>query len=758
MHLLRFYFKNLVFYGMKNSILILFLFVTFGLQAQDSALSLERIYSANEFSSQRAKSLRWHNGGDSYTTLESSTAIKGGMDIVSNNTKSGKQTILVPAKWLIPTGEEKPIPLSNYSWSDDHKKVLLFTNTQRVWRYHTKGDYYVLNLTTKELTKLGGQYAEPSTLMFAKFSPDGNRVAYVREHNVYVESLNDQSIIQLTNDGSKDIINGTFDWAYEEEFACRDGFKWSPDGSKIAYWRIDASSIRNFLMINNTDDVYSHTIPVQYPKAGEKPSEAKIGIVSTSGGTTTWMQFDGDASNQYLPRMIWNPNSQSILVQLMNRAQNHNRVMSCNARDGAVTQVYEDRETAWLEAVDDFEYSIEGSSFTWVSEKSGWKSCYYINSGNEKLISPASSDMMSIQLLDEPNGWLYYMASPENATQKYLYRISLNDQTKIELLSPADQPGQHRYDISPNGKFAKHSYSAAGLPTISEIVSLPKHKTIRTLVANKDLKKKVAALERNPVEFFKIPVSDDVYLDAYMIKPINFNSNKKYPVLFHVYGEPWGQTVQDAWGGSTYLWHLMLAQQGYLIMSIDNRGTPAPKGREWRKCVYGQIGVLSSDDQALGAQYIMNTYPFVDKDRIGIWGWSGGGSMTLNMLFRYPNIYHTGMSVAPVANQLLYDNIYQERYSGVPQEMPESYEKGSPVNFAKNLKGNLLVVHGTGDDNVHYQNTEVLVNELIKHNKIFSMMAYPNRSHGIREGENTSRHVREILTHYLHQNMPAGGK
>ena len=350
------------------------------------------------------------------------------------------------------------------------------------------------------------------------------------------------------------------------------------------------------------------------------------------------------------------------------------------------------------------------------------------------------------------------MASPENATQKYLYRKPLTSNSKSRRLSPTDQSGTHTYDISPNGKFAKHTFSSAGTPPITEIISLPNHKTIKTLVTNKTLKEKVALLDRNPIEFFKIPLDNGSYLDAYMIKPTDFDNTKKYPVLFHVYGEPWGQTVKDSWGGKTYLWHLMLAQQGYIIMSIDNRGTPAPKGREWRKCVYGQIGVLSSKDQAHGAQHIINSYDFVDPDRIAIWGWSGGGSMTLNMLFRYPDLYHTGMSVAPVADQLLYDNIYQERYSGVPQDMPESYEKGSPINFAKNLEGNLLLVHGTGDDNVHYQNSEVLINELIKHNKIFAMMAYPNRSHGIHEGENTSRHVREILTNYLLKNMPAGGK
>ncbi|MDY7395854.1 S9 family peptidase [Aureibaculum sp. 2210JD6-5] len=742
----------------KLILTLFFLATTFTLVAQDSELTLERIFSSNEFQSERSKSLRWFNGGNDFTTLEMSAKTDGGFDIVKTNTRNGTQEVLIPAEWLIPEGSKNPLRIADYEWSEDKRKVLIFTNTARVWRYHTKGDYWVLNLNTKKLKKVGGVDARPSTLMFAKFSPDGNKVAYVREHNIYVESLADDKITALTTDGTDKIINGTFDWVYEEEFSCRDGFRWSPDGTKIAYWRLDASTIKNFLMINNTDSLYSFTIPVQYPKAGEKPSEAKVGVVNVNGGKTTWMQLPGDAANQYIPRMIWKPNSEALLVQHINREQNHNKVTLCDVNTGAVKVVYEDKETAWLDAVDDFQYLKDGNSFTWVSQKSGWKAAYKITNGKEIQLTSSDYDMINIVLIDEKYNWLYFMASPNKATQKYLYRTKMNGKGKAERLTPKNQPGTHSYDISPNGKFAKHNYSTAEMPPITELISLPNHEVLKTLVSNSELKQKVSALDRNPMEFFKVSVNDGTSLDAYMIKPTDFDASEKYPVLFYVYGEPWNQTVKDAWGGSNYLWHLYLAQQGYIVMSIDNRGTPAPKGREWRKSVYGQIGVLSSKDQAEATQKIVETYPFVDEDRIGIWGWSGGGSMTLNMMFRYPEIYKTGISVAPVPDQRLYDNIYQERYSGVPQLMPESYQKGSPINYAKNLEGNLLVLHGTGDDNVHYQGTEMLINELIKHNKIFSMMSYPNRSHGIHEGENTSRHLREILTNYLITNLPAGAK
>lgn len=740
---------------MKKLILVSLLHsVLFSSFSQESELTLERIFTNREFSITYMGSLRWFEQGAAYTTLEKSEQYPDHYDIVKNITTTGQQEVLVFAEWLIPSGNDLPLEIEDYHWSKDQTKILIYTNSKKVWRRNTKGDYWLLDIQTKELKKLGGAKAKPSTLMFAKLSPDGTQVAYVREHNLYVESLTDGGITSLTTDGSERIINGTFDWAYEEEFSCRDGFSWSPDGKHIAYWKIDATSIRNFYMINNTDSAYSHLIPVQYPKAGQTPSACKVGVASISSGQTVWMDVKGDPRNNYIPRMIWHPNSKEILVQQLNRAQNHNKVIRANIEDGSAEVVYEDKETAWLEVVDDFQYLNEGESFSWVSEKSGWKSAYSVDKDGEQLITPKDQDMLSISLIDEKSGWLYFIASPENPTQKYLYRTRLNGKGKATRLTPLNMPGTHSYQISPNGKYARHTYSRAGTPPVIDLVELPSHKVVRTFVDNKETRRKLSALKKNPVEFFSVTTDEGLEMDAFMIKPVDFDPNKKYPVLFYVYGEPWSQTVTDAWGGSNYLWHLMLSQQGYVIMSVDNRGTPAPKGREWRKSVYGQIGYLSSQDQAAALRLIIDKYDFVDPDRIGIWGWSGGGAMTLNMLFRYPELYHTGMSVAPVTDQRLYDNIYQERYSGIPSLMPESYEKGSPIHYAKNLKGNLLLVHGTGDDNVHYQHSELLINELIRHNKIFSFMPYPNRSHGIFEGENTSRHLREILTNYLKANLP----
>ena len=322
-------------------------------------------------------------------------------------------------------------------------------------------------------------------------------------------------------------------------------------------------------------------------------------------------------------------------------------------------------------------------------------------------------------------------------------------------MTPTDQIGWHDYQISADAAWAFHTRSSFAVPPATELIQLPKHSTVRSITTNEKLQAKLAALPRRAVEFSRLDIGDGVQLDSWLMKPPDFNPAKKYPLFFHVYGEPAGTTVTDRWGGSDYLWNLMLTQKGYLVASVDNRGTPGPRGRDWRKIVYRKLGVMPSQDQA-GAARVLSQRPYVDASRIGIWGWSGGGSMTLNMLLRYPEIYRVGISVAPVPDIRLYDTIYQERYMGLPQQNAEDYKQASPITFASKLKGNLLLIHGTGDDNVHYQGSEALVNALIAANKPFSMMSYPNRTHAIAEGPNTRRHLYALITRYLLENLPAG--
>jgi len=742
-----------------------FLFLLFFIQpliAQSddkSILTLERIFKNHEFRSQEFGPIEWFKEGKYYTTLEPSNDTTGGMDIVQYETDSGKREILVQASLLIPQGEKIPLIISEYSWSADYNMLMIFTNTERVWRYNTRGDYYVLNMITHRLIKLGGE-AKPSILMFAKFSPDCKKVAYVREHNIYTEYIDSGKIIQLTYDGSVTIINGTFDWVYEEELDLRDGFRWSPDSKEIAYWQIDASGVSNFYLINDTDSLYSKIIPLQYPKAGTSNSSCKVGVINADGGSTVWMKIQGDPRNNYIARMDWAKNSDEIVLQHLNRLQNKNEVILGSAKTGDVKIILTERDSAWVDITDNLKWLNEGNEFTWVSERDGWRHIYLISRDGKtvKLLTPGEYDISEIQNIDDKDGLIYFTASPDNAAQKYLFSVPLNGTGKLVKITPEDQKGTHSYQISDDGKFAIHIYSSFEVPNIVDLVRLPTHNIVRNLVENKLLFEKVNSLKKGKSEFFRIDIGEGITLDGWMMKPADFDPSKKYPVLFYVYGEPASQTVLDHWGRSEYLWHLMLTQQGYIVASIDNRGVPSLHGRDWRKSIYKKIGTLATKDQTAAVKVLETKYNYIDKERIGVWGWSGGGSMTLNLLFRSPDIYKTGMSVAPVSNERFYDTIYEERYMGLPDKDSGIYESSSAASYADGLKGNLLIVHGSGDDNVHFQNTEYVVNELIKYNKPFSMMVYPNRTHGIYEGSGTTLHLYSLLTRYLNENLSVGSK
>lgn len=726
------------------------------LPAQDGALlTVERIFGKGEFRPARFGPARWLDNGNGYTIVEA-TDSGDSQEIIQYNTRSGKRKVLVSAKDLTPKGDSTALKVDDYQWSGNKKRLLIFTNTRKVWRNNTRGDYWVLNMKNMKLQKLGGD-AEPATLMFAKFSPGGGRVAYVREKNVYVESLKFGEIKQLTFDGGGHIINGTSDWVYEEELKLRDCFTWSLDGKHIAYWQFDTEGVGTFYMINNTDSIYSKPVPLEYPKVGTTNSACKVGVISAGGGSTTWFKVQGDPRNNYIPRMSWAESSKQVIIQQLNRLQNTNNVMLGNIKDGSVETILVERDEAWLDIHDDLKWLNNGRYFTWLSERDGWRHLYLVSRDGKEVkdLTPGDFDIVRIESIDDNNGWVYYIASPENGSQRYLFRSKLDGSGKSERLSPAKQPGTHSYQLSPDCLWAFHTYSTFESPPVISVVRLPEHRTVRTLESNNELRGKVNKLDKHPVEFFKVEIEEGVKLDAYSIKPPDFNPAKKYPVLFFVYGEPAGQRVIDSWTRwPRYLWHLMLAQKDYLIMCVDNRGTPGPYGREWRKSVYRQIGILASADQAAAVKKIIATRPYIDSSKVGSWGWSGGGQMTLNAMFRYPEIYTTGMAVAFVSDQRLYDSIYQERYMGLPEENVEGYKNGSPITFAKDLKGNLLIIHGTGDDNVHYQNFEYLVNELVHHNKEFSMMAYPNRAHGIRKGKNTTVHLFSLMTNYLLEKMP----
>ncbi len=727
-----------------------------GVASPQGRLTLDRIFNSREFVPERFGPARWMKDGISFTILEKSEGLPEGQDIVLYRTDSTRTEILIGAADLIPAGESKPLAIEDYGWSADGSRLLVFTNSARVWRRNTRGDFWVLDRTRKTLRKLGGDFEE-SRLMFAKFSPDGNRVAYVYMNDIYAEDLATGRIHRLTWDGSDRFINGTSDWVYEEEFGVRDGFRWSPDGRRVAFWQFDTSRVREFTMINNTDSLYPRLITFKYPKAGETNSSCRVGVVDSYGGEVVWLRVPGDPRNNYIARMDWSPDSHNIVIQHLNRLQNTNEVMAGDADSGEVRTLFVDRDDAWVDVVDDMRWLGNGAGFTWLSEMDGWRHAYFVSaSGDTRILTAGPFDVLGIDAVDEKGGWLYYTASPDNPSQRYLYRVRLDGRGKPDRLTPENMPGTHSYQISPSAGYAFHTYSSFGTPPVIDLVRLPGHTTVRTLAENRELARKVLALDKLPVEFFRIDIGEGVHLDGWCLKPPGFDPSKKYPVLFYVYGEPAGQTVLDRWGGNTFLWHLMLAQRGLIVMSVDNRGTPAPRGRAWRKIIYRQIGILASEDQAAAARSLIAGRPYIDSERIAIWGWSGGGSMTLNMMFRHPEIYKTGIAVAFVANQRFYDTIYQERYMGLPKDNEEGFTKGSPITYAHRLEGNLLVVHGTGDDNVHFQNFEVLVNELVANNKRFSMLSYPNRSHGIYEGRNTTLHLYGAFTTFLEESLGQG--
>ncbi|TKC05995.1 S9 family peptidase [Pedobacter frigoris] len=697
-----------------------------------------------------AQEIRWTKDGNSYYQVMDG-------ELVTISLPNNERKVVVGRELLYSSGSGINA-IKDFQISEDGTKVLIYTNSKKVWRYETRGDYYVADLKANQITKIGKD-KPASSLMFAKFSPDGNKVAYVSKHNLYVDDLSNKATKALTTDGTDRLINGTFDWVYEEEFDCRDGFRWSPDGKSIAYWQINATKIRNFLMINNTDSIYSYTIPVEYPKVGQDPSSCKVGVVDIATAKTEWLKVPGDQVQNYIPRMDWIPNTNEVILQQLNREQNVSKLFVINAGSGTVNNMYTDTDKAWIDAGKGWEWINEGKEFLWISEKDGWRHAYRISKDGKKqtLITKGDYDMIEQSLVDEQNGWLYFIASPTNATQKYLYKTKLAGGGKPEMVTPSILPGTHSYEISPNGVFARHTYQSATIPPLTEWMKLT---TLNPLTMNGSITTQLSRIkpQRNPVEFFKVTTEDGIQLDGWMKKPDNFDPAKKYPVVFYVYGEPASQTVTDTYGaGQNWLYAGDMPKDGYIYVSVENRGAPAPKGREWRKSIFQNIGTLNIRDQAQAAKKIME-WPFVDKNRIAVWGWSGGGSSTLNLMFQYPEIYKTGIAIAAVGNQLTYDNIYQERYMGSPLKTKDAYIKGSPVTYAKNLQGNLLYIHGTGDDNVHYQNAEMLINELIKNGKVFQMMAYPNRTHSINEGEGTSRHLALTYTQFLQKNCPGGGK
>jgi len=758
-----------------------------------SVLTLDRIFTRGDFNAKSPGAIRWWQEGIGYTMLEPNPDMEDARDLVLYTCEEGRRRVLVSAAELIPDGADRPLAIRGYAWSKDGRRVLIFTNTRRVWRQHTRGDYWVFDRNDGRLVKLGGG-AEEASLMFATFSPDGRLVAYVCKNDLYVQDVKTLAIRRLTRDGGETTINGTSDWVNEEELGIRKGFVFSPDGRFIAFWRFDTSGVERFALIDYTSGLYPRIKRFPYPKAGQVNSAVSVGVVSVEGGSPRFFDMEGDPRNLYVADLQWHPSGRGVVIQQLNRLQNTNQV-----RFGPVgvdwfgqptlgrwRTMFTDRDEAWVD-VGSLEWVDEGQAFCLLSERDGWRqiwqvreptsqprlpcgatarthgaadvgpgaSCEVKLQATGQCVTPGAYDVVNIAGVDRQRGWVYFIASPDDPKRRYLYAADRAGHEAVHRITPEGPPGTHGYDISPDGRWAIHTVSTFETPPVTELVRLPGHERVRVLEDNAELKDKLAALRTGPVEFFQVEIEPGVVLDGWCLKPPDFDPSRRYPLLFYVYGEPAGQTVADRWPGRTGLWHRMLAQRGCVVMSVDNRGTKVPRGRAWRKCIYRQIGILASADQAAAARRILAERPWLDPQRVGIWGWSGGGSMTLNAMFRYPEVYHVGVAVAFVANERYYDTIYQERYMGLPEDNEEGYTQGSPITFADRLRGDLLLVYGTGDDNCHVQNCHALINELVKHGRSFSLMLYPNRTHSIGEGKGTRRHLYGTMTRYLQEHLLA---
>ncbi len=718
------------------------------------ARRLEQIFLHDEFTPRTFGPARWSDGKH-YLTVEDSVALAGGQDLVRYEAESGARALLVTAEKLVPSGATAPLTIEDHALSADGERVLLLTNTRKVWRQNTRGDYWVLELGSGKLEKLGGDAPEAS-LMFAKLSPDGTRAGYVRANDLWVEDLASGAITRLTSDGSPTSINGTSDWVYEEEFDLRDAWRWSPDGKSLAFWHFDSSGVPLYTLVNTTDALYPTLTTIPYPKAGQTNSAVKVGVIDVAGGEPRWIELPGDPRQNYVPRMEWVPGSNELLVQQMDRRQQRNTVWRADAASGVARAWFTETEpTAWLDVVDDWRWLPSGE-LLWISERDGWRHAWAVEGERWRCLTPGDYDLTAVFGVDEARGLLYFQASPEDATRRYLYRVALQG-GREERVTPANQPGTHTYDLAPGASYTLHTSSELERAPAVELVRLPEHTTVRALETNAELDTRLEPLISTPPEFFRLEIGGGVKLDGWMMRPGDFDARKRYPLVMFVYNEPSAVQATDVWKGVRGgLFNHALAEAGYVVACVDSQGTPGPRGKAWRKSTYQRFAVVGADQQAAAVRALCAERSYLDPERVAVWGWSGGGTMTLHLLFRHPEVYRAGVAVAPVPDVALYDSIYQERYTGLPETDAEAYRVNSPITYAQGLAGKLLLVHGSGDDNVHFQGSERLINRLVELGKPFDFMLYPNRSHAINEGAGTQHHVYALLARYLSEHVPAG--
>ena len=717
-------------------------------QQDPAGLTLERIHASGDFTPESFEG-RWRASGDAWTVVEQNEA--GHDELWEVEAADGDRQRLVAAGELVPAGDSVPLAIDGYEFSPDGRRLLIFTDAQKVWRDRTKGRYYLFDLTSRELEPLS---REPGWQMFAKFGPDSRRVAFVREHDLHVVELATGEERALTTTGSQDTINGTTDWVYEEELGLRDAFRWSPDGDRIAYWQLDQGPIPPFYLVDESA-LYPELQPVRYPKAGTENSEVRVGVLGLQDGETRWLDV-GDP--EYVPRMEWVDDS-TLAVQTLNRHQTRLEIRLADPATGGSRAVMAETDSAWVDLDEPLTWIDGGARFVWSSRRDGRNHLYLFGRDGElvRQLTDGPWDVTGLLGVDEERGRVWFQAGHPEPFHRSVGWAPVGGGEVRWVSGPGAgaDGGSHDADLSPDYTYLFDTRSTIATPPVTRL-RRASGRTVRTLVDNAALRARLDSLGLSEPRFSQVTAADDsTRLNAWMIRPAEFDSTRAHPLLMYVYGGPGIQTVRDRWGGTRYLWHQLMADRGFVVASVDNRGTGA-RGRDFYKQVSLRLGQLETADQLAAARQL-GERAWIDADRIGIWGWSYGGYMTLLTTLRGEGVVDAGASVAPVTHWKFYDTAYTERYMRTPAENPDGYRLGAPLTWADELRAELLIVHGTGDDNVHPQNTTMMVDALERAGKQFRMRLYPNKTHSI-AGSDTRVNLYGLLTSFFEEELRAGDR